>query len=50
MERLLDWSEKLSSERDLLINMITNASRDSGEDIMERLHQFELVVAEVRLI
>ena len=48
MERLLEWSEKLSNERDLLINMINNASRDGGENIVDRLHQFELVVAEVR--
>ena len=50
MERLLEWSEKLSNERDLLINMINNASRDGGENIVDRLHQFELVVAEVRQI
>ena len=50
MERLLEWSEKLSNERDLLINMIKNASRDGGENIVDRLHQFELVVAEVRQI
>ena len=50
MERLLEWSEKLSNERDLLINMINNASRDDGENIVDRLHQFELVVAEVRQI
>ena len=50
MERLLEWSEKLSNERDLLINMINNASRDGGENIVDRLHQFELVVAEVRKI
>ena len=49
MERLLEWSEKLSNERDLLINMINNASRDGGENIVDRLHQFELLVAEVRL-
>ena len=50
MERLLEWSEKLSNERDLLINMINNASRDGGENIVERLLQFEQVVAEVRQI
>ena len=50
MERLLEWSEKLSNERDLLINMINNASRDGGENILDRLHQFELVVAEVSQI
>ena len=50
MERLLEWSDKLSNERDLLINMINNASRDGGENIVDRLHQFELVVAEVRQI
>ena len=50
LKRLLEWSEMLSSERLFLINMINNASREGGDHLVDRLYQFELVVAEVRLI
>ena len=44
LRKLVDWSEKLTNERIFLLSMIDNASR---ADIVDRISQFELVVAEV---
>ena len=50
LKKVLDWSERLSNERLVLVNMINNASIEDREDLVDRLYQFELVVAEVRFI
>ena len=34
LKKVLDWSERLSNERLVLVNMINNASRDGREDIV----------------